>query len=217
MASQNESASYFAANKYWVQREFLSPELAIVAHRYAVMKAETGEARGKGENYPDTPSMYGDTLMETLMDLLTPRMEGITGLQLFPTYSFFRVYRPGDELKAHADRPACEVSVTVCLGYDYGSPAGNEQVWPIYIDNSMDFRAHAEEATRTPGPDDGIAVSLRPGDAMIYRGREVKHWRWPFTGKHQAQVFIHYVDQNGPYATCKFDERPRLGLRGKQD
>jgi len=27
----------------------------------------------------------------------------------------------------------------------------------------------------------------------------------------QAQVFMHYVDANGPYAEWKFDKRPLLG------
>ena len=32
-------------------------------------------------------------------------------------------------------------------------------------------------------------------------------------GAWQTQVFLHYVDKNGPYGDfCKFDSRPSLGL-----
>ena len=32
-------------------------------------------------------------------------------------------------------------------------------------------------------------------------------------GAWQTQVFLHYVDKNGPYGDfCKFDSRPALGL-----
>jgi PKHD-type hydroxylase len=39
------------------------------------------------------------------------------------------------------------------------------------------------------------------------------HWREPyFEGKWQAQVFLHYVDQNGPHAEWKYDKRESLGV-----
>jgi hypothetical protein len=53
-------------------------------------------------------------------------------------------------------------------------------------------------------------VSLNPGDGLIYRGCDCYHWREPFAGDHLAQVFLHYVDQNGPNTEWKYDKRPRL-------
>ena len=51
---------------------------------------------------------------------------------------------------------------------------------------------------------------------LIYRGEKVEHWREAFNapmGAWQTQVFLHYVDKNGPYGDfCKFDSRPALGL-----
>ena len=40
------------------------------------------------------------------------------------TYSFTRKYERGAYLKAHSDRPSCEISATICLGYesDDGKP-----------------------------------------------------------------------------------------------
>jgi hypothetical protein len=58
-------------------------------------------------------------------------------------------------------------------------------------------------------------VILQPGDMVVYKGSEVEHWREPYTGKEQIQLFFHYVDANGPHAECKFDYRPMLGLPGK--
>jgi PKHD-type hydroxylase len=51
------------------------------------------------------------------------------------------------------------------------------------------------------------------GDAVMYRGMDKYHWREPYTeGKWQAQVFVHYVDQNGPHAEWKYDKRESLGV-----
>ncbi len=51
------------------------------------------------------------------------------------------------------------------------------------------------------------------GDAVMYRGCDIYHWREPYKeGKWQAQVFLHYVDQNGPHAEWKYDKRESLGM-----
>ena len=39
-------------------------------------------------------------------------MQKETGLQLIPTYSYARIYKKGDILKRHKDRPSCEISTT---------------------------------------------------------------------------------------------------------
>lgn len=121
------------------------------------------------------------------MDLL-PAAESVTRLKLFPTYSYFRVYKRGDILVKHTDRPACEISVTLCLGYQAEHP------WPILFEGQA-----------------GISfIELAPGDALFYRGVECTHWREPMVGERAAQAFLHYVDQNGPYAEWKYDKRPAI-------
>jgi alkylated DNA repair dioxygenase AlkB len=99
-----------------------------------------------------------------------------------------RVYKRGDRLSAHTDRPACEVSVTLALGYDAF------EAWPFYLQGYVG----TEE------------VILNRGDAMIYRGIDCMHWRDVFDGSYAAQVFLHYVDQAGPNAGHRFDGRRQL-------
>ena len=111
-------------------------------------------------------------------------MQEETNLKLLPTYSFWRMYTYGAELVKHKDRPSCEVSVTAMIGSD-----GTR--WPIYMD--------------------GKPYNLTPGQAMIYLGCEVEHWREPFTGDWQAQTFMHYVDENGAYVDYKWDRRSFIG------
>lgn len=144
------------------------------------------------------------------MELALPQVEQLTGKKLFPTYAYFRVYGKGDELRPHVDRPSCEISFTICLGYDVSNVADSYQ-WPIFVDNSKDYRHFGDEALRLAKPGEGTPALLSPGDCVIYRGCEVRHWRDTFQGNHQAQAFIHYVDQEGPYAKYKYDTRPMLG------
>ena len=51
-----------------------------------------------------------------------------------------------------------------------------------------------------------------PGDALLYRGIELPHWREAFDGDRMAQVFLHYVDRDGPHRDWAYDKRARLAV-----
>ena len=69
------------------------------------------------------------------MEELTPHIEEATALQLYPTYAYFRVFRRGDVLARHKDRPCCEISLTLNLGFQA------ERLWPIWIEGPVVFPA----------------------------------------------------------------------------
>jgi hypothetical protein len=52
---------------------------------------------------------------------------------------------------------------------------------------------------------------MKPGDAIIYRGCDIDHWRQPFWGLNHAQVFLHYNELDGQY-NIRNDGRAVLGL-----
>jgi predicted 2-oxoglutarate/Fe(II)-dependent dioxygenase YbiX len=143
-----------------------------------------------------------------LVDLL-PHFEEASGLKLLPTYAYARWYEPGEVLKIHRDRPACEVSVTLTLGFD-------GDVWPIFMGHPSDeptaFRRVDENKNIVYAKNAG-KISMGVGDAVLYRGCEMYHWRDEYSeGKWQAQVFLHYVDANGPHAEWIYDKRGKLNL-----
>jgi len=127
---------------------------------------------------------YGDPLMESLLIQKIPLMEKICNLELFATYAFWRMYSKFSVLKKHKDRESCEISVTVMIGSDRTS-------WPIFIENN--------------------SIELNPGDAVVYLGCEVEHWREEFQGDWHAQCFLHYVDKNGPFKHLSKDGRLLYG------
>jgi len=194
-ASENSAAS-FAKNGFLVLRGFVNNPALTFLYEYASKAAEFGKTNLDDPQVPNTPSQYGDAIMESLMEGLLPRLEITTGIKLDPTYAYFRVYKHGDVLKRHTDRPACEVSVTLSLGYSANADGNTNRknVWPIWIEQS------------------GVAQSfaLEPGDALVYKGVQTPHWRESFSGERAAQVFMHYVDQNGPFKDWKLDKRAAL-------
>jgi len=141
---------------------------------------------------PNTYSHYADPVMETLMLKQLPIMNQVTGLELLPTYTYARIYKNGDTLHRHKDRPSCEISSTINLGGD---------AWPIFLEPSGEENA------------EGISVNLKPVDMLVYKGCELEHWREPFQGYDCGQVFCHYNDSNGDFKNKNtFDGRPMICL-----
>jgi len=208
-----------AFNKYQVIKNAISYELANFIFNYFLLKRDavafmyennliydTGMlGTWKDEQVPDTYSHYGDPVMETLLMKVLPTMQQETGLQLIPTYSYARIYKQGDVLNRHKDRPSCEISTTIHLG---GHP------WPIYIDGTGANNVIDEKKGLVkPGAPAGTKVLLEVGDMLVYSGCELEHWREPFEGNVCGQVFLHYNHVNGPFAEKnRFDKRPMLGI-----
>ena len=210
----------FKDKKYIVIRNAISYELANFAYNYLLLKREAvawmyqnnyiskftpGHGTWEDKQIPNTYSIYGDTFMETLMMKVLPIMQQRTYMNLIPCYTYTRVYKKGDILKRHSDRPSCEISTTLHLG---GDP------WPIFLDPTGQKTVIDEEKQIIkPNAPKGISIDIDVGDMLVYSGCELEHWREPFEGKTCAQVFLHYNNIDGPFGTQnKFDKRPLLGI-----
>lgn len=183
-------------DKYYVViKDVLDPDFCknSVDHFFKLIESNQTV---KDEQCPISDSVYGDPFFDKLLDDLTPFFSEISGKQLIPTYSYARVYRKGETLKFHRDRPACEFSATINLGFSIEN-------WPIFF-NKKD---NAERGTK---------LVLDPGDAVLYRGCDIYHWRDEYKGEWQCQVFLHYVDANGPYKDERYDGRHQLGTKKTQ-
>ena len=208
----------FKEKKYTIKKGAISKEMTSFIYDYVSLKRKTARTMfdvnylspyteyfvvWNDQQVPETYSHYADIVMETLLENLRPLMEKETGLSLLPTYSYFRIYKKGDILKRHKDRAACSVSTTMNLG---GDP------WPIFINPNQNEGVHKTQ-DYVPSNSPGVKVELKPGDMLIYSGCDLEHWREPFEGDNNAQVFLHYNNKSEPNARAqKFDTRMHLGL-----
>lgn len=127
---------------------------------------------------------HGEFACETLLESLWPVIEDAVGEELIPTYSYARLYVNGNTLEKHTDRPSCEVSLTLQLGRSH------HYSWPIYMGDRR--------------------YDLAEGDAVVYSGCDVDHWRDKCDGPpdyYSGQVFLHYVRAKGRYAEFAGDRR----------
>ena len=209
----------FKTKKYQIIKQAIPYDLANFIFNYFLLKRDAVDfmyqnniiydngmfGTWSDKQVPNTYSHYADMVMETLMMKVLPKMQQETGLQLIPTYSYARLYKKGDILKRHKDRPSCEISTTLNLG---GAP------WPIFIDGTGSNNVIDEyKNIHKPNAPKGTKVLLEVGDMLVYSGCELEHWREPFEGDICGQVFLHYNHVNGPFANKNmFDGRPKLGL-----
>jgi len=130
---------------------------------------------------PNSIPFYNDKILGKKHIELLHEIEKHTGYRLFKTYNFARIYKKNAVLRMHRDKDECEISLTLDLG---GDP------WSIWI---------------TDKDENPIEVKLNIGDALIYKGCDIWHWRGKFNGDEHSQVFMHFVDANGPYSHLRND------------
>jgi len=183
MRERNNTKKIFRLEGYLVVPDFFD-----ITGLYEYSKKLAKASRVGDSQIHGSPVAYRDPIMEEILIKALSKVEALVGLELHKTYSYWRMYKIGDILRIHKDRAACEISVTMTIGYEGLKP------WPIYILN------------RNEEP---VKIKLEPGDALIYKGIETYHWRGINNFGRQVQVFLHYVDKNGFFVEWKDDKRKK--------
>lgn len=212
----NDTANFFKNNSYVVVKNVIDKNLTDLLYLYVKNSAfrcnfmennygENNYNKAVYGSFDDKQSLgdyskYGDMLFDTLADGLKNNIESILDLKLLTTYSYHRLYTTNSELEIHKDRESCEISATLCLGFNVENVNEKEYVWPFFVQD--------KDANK-------VSVNLNPGDLILYRGDKLFHWREPFLGKNHAQVFLHYNVDTEENKIRKYDERPFLGLPKK--
>ena len=138
------------------------------------------------------------------------KLEKIIGRTLYNTYYYDRYYFPGQALTKHADRDACEISVSIHISTNLPD---HQKEWPFKIKTPDTYIDDKKTAVLVPGEE--RSAILNPGDGLLYKGCERPHWRdaMPTPEKvedapkeyYYHQIFFHYVLQDGERAHCAFD------------
>lgn len=160
---------------YKIVRNFIWKNDAIQLGTKFAVDARSYKGDHQVEN---SHSVYNYGPFFNFLENKTAEIEKHTELKLLPVCCYSRVYKTGNVLKKHKDRPGCEVSMTLHLGGD--------TEWPIWVE--------------TPN-NESVSVILEPGDALIYLGHRANHWRDSYSGSEYIQVFLHYVDANGSFTS----------------
>lgn len=185
----SQTSEYFEKNGYVVLKDVLTRDQCRELTKHMFTLLEQGKLTND-DQCPLSDAVYGDEIFDSILQRFAKPIGNAVGRALLPTYTYARIYRPGELLKKHTDRPSCEISGTMTLGFDA------DVIWPIVFDDDKE-----------------ISVSLDVGEMAVYKGCDVSHWRKPFKGRWHVQVFLHYVDANGPHKNHFRDGRETFGIK----
>lgn len=136
------------------------------------------------------------------------KLEKVIGRKLHNTYYYDRFYRSGMALHRHADRDACEISISVHISTDLKEP------WAFRIKTPDTYTDETRAEILVSG--EWRDLYLEPGDGVLYKGCERPHERTPMPYEkswfgirkkscYYHNIFFHYILQDGIRAHCAFD------------
>lgn len=154
---------------------------------------------------------------------LKNNLGNVLDMQLVETYAYSRKYDRGAYLKAHSDRPSCEVSATICLKYK----SDDNTPWKIWVQKDQNYVQKArgkgqeeffEKCQNVPQRErKGTPISLEVGDVLLYQGPNAIHWRDTFLGDYSYHMFLHFINNTGNITNFKMftqdKTRPRADGR----
>lgn len=158
---------------YHVERSFIDPE---EAKKLGLLYKQFLEETNKGNDTQVEKCRASSEFFPFWQILVDKNKEigDILGEKVLPSYTYARMYLNGGELVPHIDKECCELDISIHLGGD--------KPWPIWIET----------------PSGVVSALLEPGDAVMYLGTELTHWREPYDGEWYANAFFFYVFSNGP-------------------
>ena len=103
---------------YIIVKNVISQDVCRLLSDYANLKAQLKPNINRTDPLAGAHREYGDPMMETLLNQFLPQVERATGLELWPTLSFYYTYKNGSKLARHKDRSSCEVVAGLCIDAD---------------------------------------------------------------------------------------------------
>jgi hypothetical protein len=121
-------------------------------------------------------ALHNEPLVRFFHHQLAAVMARVAGQPVLPSYCYLVGYREGAVLERHTDREQCEFTISLLV--DAGPDCAAASSWPLWLDTKQG----------------ALAVHQVPGDALLFRGRQLPHWR-PALGPRQwsHSLLLHYV------------------------
>lgn len=135
---------------------------------------------------PKSNSVYGAKNHKQYMKKISNIITDEIGIDLIPTFVYSRIYRRGETLHPHTDRKECEYSASITLGYS------GKSSWEIFIEDYTG-KIHC------------FTPSI--GEAVIFKGNTMKHYRNEFLDDWQTQSIFSFVNSQGNDANLALDPK----------
>lgn len=195
----------FAANKYTVIRHLFPAEYMRSMREYFRKYVGSGFMSfgddQVGLRYREHNQVLASYLQGQFLDL----MSQVVGEPVKRSYVYAASYKGGAILDPHTDREQCEFSISFQVDFE-PEPEGQISPWAIYAEPFSDYRDAIQKRGTTIGWDEienrdrerkPTPIYLASGDGLIYKGRELIHYRYALPEGHRStSLFFHYVAED---------------------
>lgn len=145
------------------------PLLKALQRYYGALREQRGMILGDAQSelrYISHTDPFANLLHPHFEDLVS----NIVGTRVMSSYNYSAIYTEGADLPRHTDRIQCMYTLNVAVNVESFDP----YIWPLYVNEE--------------------SVLLRPGDAVLYAGYELEHFRNPLPpGNAVSNIFFHFV------------------------
>jgi hypothetical protein len=172
-----EARRLLERDQFVVLRNLVSPlQLGGVREYFRDVRDQT--ELPMGDNQVDKrKGIHNDPIAGLYHASIATLINRIVPTPVRPSYCYVGMYYPGAILAKHVDREQCAWNVSLALDYEPDRDASD--AWPIWVE--VDGKPQQ--------------VRLAMGDAILYRGDKLPHWRDAQPEGHMATVcFYHFVD-----------------------
>lgn len=174
--SSEPLSDHLVSQRLWVLREWLSSEVIDLIEGYVrILIAQDRLASDLGEF---GSGMYGDALADSLVVSRASDVAAIVGRRVYPSYGYVRAYWQGAQLPVHRDRVGCDWTMSVAIARQ-----PRTLPWALQVGDHNELHE----------------VTLEPGDAVLFAGRDVLHGRNGFSPGWYIALFLHWVTDPHDY------------------
>jgi hypothetical protein len=177
-----DAGAQFRREGYAIVRDVLHPFHVAALRRYYRALVAGGQLPRGDDQVAERYRLHSEPAATFFHAQLAGLMSRIAGETVKPSYLYFASYPSGSALPRHVDRPQCEFSISLLVDYspDPDGPCG----WSLFLEHPS-------------LPDGVVAADLGLGDAVLYRGRQLAHYRERLPDGHQSSsLFFHYVRED---------------------
>ena len=170
----SENVKDIETNKCVLIKNLLSDDLCKFLSTQAEID-ELDENSSNSRQVSGSVEIYDSVATKITNNIVLHKLKDTLKLQkIYTTYGFYRKYYKYQELVKHTDRPECELSVSICLNM-----SEKNKPWGLFFENTEQDCIYVAEP--------------HVGDAVIYMGMDLPHWREPCEHNWLKQLFLHYT------------------------
>jgi hypothetical protein len=176
-ARLSDLARELATNRFVVLPDVIDPlQLAALRRHFRTLRAQGLFQVDKRQVVGMRDGLYCELSCMFFQRQLAPLVSVLAQEQIKPSYTWVRRYLPGAQLRRHVDRPQCKWNISLCIDND--PDLDRQGAWPLFLEVSGQVKQ----------------AKLGMGDAVLYPGAELPHWREALQEKHSVTMcFFHYV------------------------